>query len=145
MNILNFIITIIRFIANLSEIIIASNNNWIIDSAVNAYIIFFKNDLRLFIEQDIDQIKEFDGKLEIAQDKDSITLTDSVDNRIILNDIYYILDNQDRILSLMKFRREHKTNFYFIDPEIFIMNIINDFRFIDISINDILYTTISQI
>ena len=72
-----------------------SSNNWIIDSAANAYITSFKSDLRLFIEQKVEEIKDFDNKLEIIQDKDLIILINIIDNRIIFNDIYYILDNQD--------------------------------------------------
>ena len=91
-----------------------------------------------------DQVKGFGGKLETAQGKGSVMLIDSIDNRVILNDVCYASGSQDHILFLMKFRREHKADFYFIDPEIFIIDAINGFRFIGISINDILYTTIPQ-
>ena len=62
---------------------------------VNAYITSFKSDLRLFIEQKVGEIKGFGGKLEIAEGKGSVTLTDAAGNRITLNDVYYIPSNQD--------------------------------------------------
>ena len=92
---------------------------------VNVYIISFKSDLWLFIEQKVEEIKDFDDKLEIVEDKDSITLIDAINNKIILNDVYYVSDNQDWIFFMMRFRQEHKANFKFTDSEIFTIIIIN--------------------
>ena len=44
----------------------------------------------------------------------------------------------------MKFRREHKADFHFIDPESFSMIAANGFQLTGTSINDILHTTIPQ-
>ena len=49
----------------------------------------------IIIEQKVEEIKDFDDKLEIAEGKDSVTLIDAADNRITLNDVYYIPGNQD--------------------------------------------------
>jgi transposase InsO family protein len=144
-NTLNLIAKVTRFIANTSEITSTSiNSNWIVDSAANAYITPFKTDLRFFIEQKIGQVKGFGGKLETAEGKGSVTLTDVAGNRVTLNDVYYVPDSQDRILSMMKFRREYKADFQFTGPESFTMIALNGFQLQGISVNDILYTTIPQ-
>ena len=44
----------------------------------------------------------------------------------------------------MKFRREHKAEFYFTGPETFTMNAANGFRLTGVSINDILHAMIPQ-
>ena len=81
--------------------------------------------------------------MKIAQGKDSVILIDAAGNKIILNDVCYVPGSQDRILFLMKFRREHKAKFRFIDSETFTMIAANDFKLQETFINDILYSTIS--
>src|SRR5271155_2315978 len=120
------------------------DNDWIVNSAANAYITPFKSDLRLFVEQKIGEVKGFGGKLETAHGKGSITLTDSVGRRITLDDVYYVPGSQDRILSMMKFRREHKADFKFTSLESFTMTAANGFKLVGNSINDILYTALSS-
>ena len=80
----------------------------------------------------------------MTTDIDSVILTDIFDNRLILNNVCYVSDSEDRIISMMKFRREYKIEFQFTGPETFIMIIIKDFNLTDHSVNDILYTTIPQ-
>jgi hypothetical protein len=92
----------------------------------------------LFMEQKIGEVKGFDGKLETAHSKGSITLTDSAGRRITLDDVCYAPGSQDRILSTIKFRREHKADFKFTRPESFTMTAANGFKFAGNSINDIL-------
>src|SRR5437762_9287692 len=75
----------------------------------------------------------------------SVTLMNVIGNRFILNNVYYVPENKDRILSMMKFRKDHKADFRFTGPETFFMMAAKDFKFTDHSVNDILYTTIPQI
>ena len=95
------------------------------------------------MKEQIEKVKEFGDTFITTFDRDSIILTDTIDKRITLNNVCYIPENQDQILSLMKFRREHHVNFYFIDLETFELIIANGFQFIDKSINDILHTFIN--
>ena len=134
-----------RFIANSSELALSnSNNTWVIDSAANAYITPFKSDLWFFIEENIGEVKGFGGKLETAEGKGSVILTDAAGNRVTLTDVCYVPSSQDRILSLMKFRREHSVDFHFTGPETFILSAANGFRLSGHSINDILQITLPQ-
>ena len=105
----------------------------------------YKSDLRYFVEKSIDEVKDFADKKQMALGIDSVTLTDAIDNRLILHNVCYIPGNEDRIISMMKFRREHKIEFEFTGLEIFCMSIIKDFNLTGQSVNDILYTTIPQI
>ena len=73
-----------------------------------------------------------------------MTLTDIAGNRLILHDVCYVPENQDRILSLMKFRREHYADFQFIGLEIFMMKAANGFEFSGKVINDILHASLSS-
>ena len=138
------IITMICFIANSSELTIFFNS-WIINSAVNAYITSYKSNLRFFIEKSINEIKDFAEKKQMTIGIDSVILTNVFDNRFILNNICYIPDNENRIISMMKFRREYKIKFQFTDSETFIIITIKDFNLTNQSVNDILYTTIPQL
>ena len=143
-NTLHMIATVTRFIANSSELTTPSNN-WIVDSAANAYITPYKSDLRFFVERLIGEVKGFGGKTQMALGTDSVTLTDATGSRITLKDVCYVPGSEDRILSLMKFRREHKTDFQFTGPETFSMTAANGFKLIGNSVNDILYATIPHI
>lgn len=46
-------------------------------------------------------------------------LTNSAGNRQTLHNVAFVPDGQDRILSFIKFRREHKAEFTFTGPETF--------------------------
>ena len=52
----------------------------------------------------------------------SIMLTDSNGHQKVLEDIVYVLESYDQILSLMKFRREHFADFKFTGSEEFILH-----------------------
>jgi transposase InsO family protein len=135
-----------RFIANSSELTPPRNNNtWVVDSAANAYITPFKSDLRFFVEENIGEVKGFGGRLETALGKGSITLTDVAGNKVTLMDVCYVPSSQDRILSLMKFRREHSVDFQFTGPETFMLTAANGFSIWGNSINDILQITMPQL
>ena len=141
-NLTNYTANVIRFIANSSQISPPSNS-WLVDSCANAYITPYKSDLRFFVEDNIGQVKGFGGKLETALGKGPVTLSDSAGNRITLNDVYYVPGSQDRIISLMKFRREHNTDFQFTGMETFTMTAANGFQLSGTSINDILHVSFS--
>ena len=143
-NTLKMVVTVTRFIANSSELT-TSSNSWIVDSAANAYITPYKSDLRFFIEKTIGEVKGFGGKKQMALGIGSVTLTDAIGNRLILNNVCYVPGSEDRIISMMKFRREHKTDFQFTGPETFSMTTAKGFKLTGHSVNDILYTTIPQI
>ena len=139
------VITVTHFIANSSELTTSSNNSWIVDSAANAYIMPYKSDLRFFIENAIGEVKGFSGKKQMALGIGSVTLTEATSNRLILNNVCYVPSSEDRIISMMKFRREHKTDFEFTGPETFSMTVAKGFKLTGHAVNDILYTTIPQI
>ena len=73
-----------------------------------------------------------------------MTLTDIAGNRLTLHDVCYVPESQDRILSLMKFRREHYADFQFIGLETFVMKAANGFEFSGRAINDILHASLSS-
>ena len=130
-----------RLIANFSELhIIQDPYDWIVDTAANAHITSFKNRLHDYIEypQKI-EVKGFDGKTEIAHGYGSLTLTDVADHKLILNNVVYVPDSPDQILSLMKFRREYNAEFYFTNLEEFVLTASNSVTFNDKSIDDILH------
>jgi hypothetical protein len=75
------------------------------DSAANAFITQLKANLhnyRHFSEEV--QVKQFDGKPEMDVGSESITLTDNRGNRQTLNDVVYVPECSEQILSLMQFR-----------------------------------------
>ena len=75
--------------------------------------------------------------MEIARDKGIITLTDNIDNRLILKDIVYVPESSNQILSLMKLWREYQIDFHFIAIEKFVISLPNGISFIGKSVNDI--------
>ena len=85
-------------------------------------------------------MKGFGGKQENAYGEGSIILTDSRGNEEVLEDVVYVPDSPDQILSLMKFRREHSADFEFTGPEEFTLTTATGFKLNGHSINDILYT-----
>ena len=72
----------------------------------------------------------------------SITLMDAFDNCIILNNVCYVPASEDRILSMMKFKKEHQANFQFTGLETFCMTTDKGFKLTGHSINDILHAMI---
>src|SRR5204862_7468133 len=74
-----------------------------------------------------------------AYSQGSIILTDSRGNEEILEHVVYVPNSPDHILSLMKFRREHSTDFKFTGLEEFILSIPTGFTLTGESVNDILY------
>jgi len=95
-----------RLIANNTEIEPAKEpHKWIVDSAANAFITSFKNSLHNYVDfAETKNVKGFGGKKEKAYGQGSIILTDSNGYSKILQDVVYIPDSPDQILSLMKFR-----------------------------------------
>ena len=152
-NTINHIVKVTRFVANSSAVNSSMANSeitdsfhtkdWLIDSAANAYITPYKNDLRFYIEEDIGEIKGFGGAVTRALGKGSMTLTDVTGNRLILHNVCYVSESQDRILSLMKFRREHSADFRFTGSETFTIMAANGFQVSGKSINDILHISLS--
>jgi hypothetical protein len=136
-----FTAKVTRLIANSTEVQPAKNPyEWIVDSAANAYITSFKNRLNNYVEfpQTV-EVKGFGGKLETAYGKGTITLTDFTGHKITLRDVVYVPESPDQILSLMKFRRENKADFYFSDLEEFIITTPNGFTLTGKSVDDILH------
>ena len=90
---------------------------WIVDSAANAFITPFKEKLHNYrhFKEEV-QVKGFDGKPEVAVGPGSITLTYHRGNRQTLNDVIYIPECSEQILSLMKLRRLHGADFAFYVP-----------------------------
>jgi hypothetical protein len=99
---------------------------------------------KFFIEANIGQVKGLGGKLTTALGKGSMTQTDTAGNRQTLHDVCDAPESQDRILSLMKFRREHYDHFQFTGLETFKMKAANGFELCGRSINDILHTSLSS-
>ena len=60
----------------------------------------------------------------------------------MLEDVVYVPESPDQILSLMKFRRQHSADFEFMGPEEFTLTTPTGFTLTGHSINDILYTWI---
>ena len=142
-NTLNFTVNVTRLIANSTELVTnSSSNDWIVDSAANAYVTPFRSDFDSFEAGHFGEVKGFAGKREIAQGKGSVTLTDCAGNRLTLHEVAFVPDCEDRILSLMKFRREHQAEFRFTGLETFVITTVDNFCLTGHSVNDILYTTI---
>jgi hypothetical protein len=104
-----------------------------------------KSDLRFFVEKTVGEVKGFDGKAQMALGIGSVALMDATGNRIILHDVCYVPGIENRILSMMKFRKDHKTDFQFTGPETFSTTAAKGFKLTGHSVNDILYITIPQI
>ena len=100
-----FTATVTRLIINNTE---AQQTNdlrpWILDSGANAYITPFKKRLHNYrqFQNGRVRVKGFAGKLEYARGMGSTTLTDASGNKATLNDVVYVPESPDQILSLMK-------------------------------------------
>jgi hypothetical protein len=70
---------------------------------------------------------------------------DTIGDGIILNNVCHVPESKNRILPMIKFRRDHKIDFRFTGPETFSMTTVKGFGFTVNSVNDILYTTTPQI
>src|SRR5439155_11965383 len=100
-----------------------------------------KNTIHNYIKfPQIRMVKGFSIKQENAYGQGSIILTDSRGNENMLEDVVYVPESPDQILSLMKFRRQHSANFIFTAPEEFKLSTPTGFTLTGHSINDILYT-----
>src|SRR5438552_6100376 len=106
-------VKVTRFTANNTQIEPAHDpHEWIVDSAANAYITSFKHTLHNYVEfPQAKKVKGFRGKNEKAYGQGSIILIDSQGYEKELEDVVYVPDSPDQILSLMKFRRQHSTEF----------------------------------
>src|SRR5436309_8155498 len=134
--------TVTRFLAKSTQIEPAHDpHKWIVDSAANASITSFKNTLHNYVEfEQAKSVKGFGGKQENAYGQGSIILTDSRGNEEVLEDVVYIPESPEQILSLMKFRRQHFADFTFTGLEEFTLTTPTGFTLNGHSINDILYT-----
>jgi len=113
---------------------------WIVDSAANAFITPFKERLHHYRRFKTEvQVKGFDGKPEMAVGSGSITLTDHRGNRQTLNDVVYVPECSEQILSLMKLRRLYGAGFAFTSLEEFEIPFPNGVFFPGKSVNDVLY------
>ena len=137
---------VIRFLANSTQIEPAHDpHKWIVDSAANAYVTSFKNTLHNYVEfPQLKTVKGFGGKQENAYGQGSIILTDSTEYKNMLEDVAYIPNSPDQILSLIKFRRQHSVDFIFIGLEEFKLSTPMGFTLTGHSINDILYTWVES-
>jgi len=141
-NTINHIINVTRLInVNSTEISHSNNNDWLVDSAANAYCTPYKSDLRSYVETEVGKVKGFGGTLTTAVGKGSMTLIDPRGYRLTLHDVCYCPQSQDRIISLMKFRREHHVDFQFTGLETFMLHAANGFKVHGHSINDILHVS----
>ena len=131
-NSLNLISYVTRFIVNSSNHTTPSNDSWIVDSAANAYITSYKTDLRFFVEKVIGEVKGFSGKTQMALGIGSIT---STRNRITLKAVCYVTGNDDKIISMMKFKRTTRPIFSLLAPEIFTMTAVKGFKLTGHSVN----------
>src|SRR5271156_2073590 len=138
-----------QFIANVTRLSVsnvqiartsADPSAWIVDSAANAFITPFKERLHNYrhFKEEV-QVKGFDGKPEVAVGSGSITLTDHRSNRQTLNDVIYVPECSEQILSLMKLRRLYGADFAFTSLEEFEIPFPNGVFFSGKSVNDVLY------
>ena len=134
-------VRVTRLIANNTEIESTRDpHKWIVDSAANAYITSFKNILHNYFDfAETKNVKGFGGKKEKAYGQGSIILSDSEGHEETLEEVVYVPESPDQILSLMKFRREHSADFKFTDLEEFILSTPTGFSLTGQSVNDILY------
>src|SRR5271154_5971767 len=118
----------------------ADPSAWIIDSAADAFITPFKERLRNYrsFKEEV-EVKGFGGKPEMAIGIGTITLTDHQGNRQTLNDVVYVPDSEDQILSMMKLRRLYQAGFAFTSLLEFEIPFPNGVHFSGKSVNDILY------
>ena len=138
----HFTATVTRLIVNNTKLDKTSNPRaWIIDSGANAYITPFKERLHNYheFEKGKVRVKGFAGKPEYARGMGSILLTDPSGNKVTLNDVVYVPESPDQILSLMKLRRELQADFAFTALETFDLTYPNGVVFTEKSVNDILY------
>jgi hypothetical protein len=116
-----FIAKVTRLSVNNTQIAHTSDPSaWIVGSAANTFIMPLKERLHNYrhFEQEV-QVKGFDGKPEMAVGSGSITLTDHRGNRQTLNDVVYVPECSEQILSLMKLRRLYSADFAFTSLEEF--------------------------
>ena len=85
------------------------------------------------------QVNGFGGKPEVAVGSGSITLMDSYGNRQTLNDVVYVPECTEQILSLIKLRRLYGAGFVFMALEEFNIPFPNGVLFSGKSVNDVLY------
>jgi hypothetical protein len=106
-----------------------------VDTAANAFITPFKERLHNYhqFKEEV-QVNGFGGKPEVAVGSGSITLIDSYGNRQTLNDVVYVPECTEQILSLMKLRRLYGAGF-----EEFNIPFPNGVLFSEKSVNDVLY------
>ena len=136
-----FTADVTRLFVNNTQIARTSDPSaWIVDSVANAFITPFKERLhnyRHFKNQV--QVKDFDGKPEVAVGSGSITLTDYRGNRQTLNNVVYVPGCTEQILSLMKLHRLYGADFAFTSLEEFKIPFPNGVFFPGRSVNDVLY------
>jgi transposase InsO family protein len=84
-------------------------------------------------------VKGFAGKKEMAIGYGSLTLTDDQGNRQTLNDVVYVPDAEDQILSMMKLREQYDAGFAFTSLLEFDLPFPNGVYFPGRSISYILY------
>src|SRR5579859_6095309 len=138
-----------QFIANVTRLSVnhvqtahtsADSSTWIMDSAANAFITPFKERLHSCHQfKEKVQVNGFGGKPEVAVGSGSITLMDSYGNRQTLNDVVYIPECTEQILSLMKLWRLYGAGFVFTSLEEFNIPFPNGVLFSGKSVNDVLY------
>ena len=93
--------TVTRFLANSTQTEPAHDpHKWIVDSAANAYITSFKNTLHNYVEfEQAKSVKGFGGKQENAYGQGSIILTGSRGNEEVIEDVVYVPESPEQILS----------------------------------------------
>src|SRR5271170_4483306 len=137
-----------QFIANVTRLSVrniqiahtSDLSAWIVDSAANTFITLFKERLHNYrhFKEEV-QVKGFDSKPEMAVGSGSITLMDYCGNRQTLNDVIYVPECTEQILSLMKLRRLYGADFAFNSLEEFQIPFPNGVFFSGKSVNDVLY------
>src|SRR5271170_1110345 len=83
-------------------------------------------------------LADVDGKPEVAVGSGSIILTDNWGNRQTLNNVVYISECTEQILSLMKLRRLYGAYFAFTSLEEFEIPFPNGVFFSEKSVDDVL-------
>jgi hypothetical protein len=73
-----------------------------------------------------------------------MTLAEPDGYRFTLHDVCYCAGSQDRIISLMKFQREHHVDFQFTGWEIFMLQAANRLEVHGGAINDILHVFLNN-
>jgi len=118
----------------------ADPSAWIMDTVANAFIMPFKVQLHNYchFKEEV-QVKEFDGKPEVAVGSGSITLIDHYGNRQTIHDVVYVSHCTEQIMSLMKLQWLYGAGFAFSAIEEFKIPFLNDVFFPKKFVNDILY------